>query len=117
MAGRKADGGTRGAAVTDGVGQGKQRTAQDLGLPPAYPPGGALLLRRLRAPHHPPPPSAPLLALAGAASVWGSGCLEPKAQLPARSQALYTPIAKLRLLLRRIDPNRKRLHHLPQGES
>lgn len=40
MAGRKADGGTPGAAVTDGVGQGKQRTAQDLGPPLAYPPGG-----------------------------------------------------------------------------
>lgn len=94
--------------MTDGV---DQRTVQDLGLPPEYPPGGALLLPILRALH----PSA--LLLARARSVWGSGCLELEAQLPALSQALYTPTAKLRLLLRRIAPNRKRLHHFPKGRA
>lgn len=81
------------------------------GAPSCVSSWGALLLPRLHALH----PSAPLLA--HARSVWGSGCSELKAQLPALSQALYTPTAKLRLLIRRIAPNRKRLHHFPKGRA
>lgn len=97
----RVNGGIGGPAVVDRVGQGRQRTAQELGLPRANPPGSGLLQRRiipitgLRRPIQ----EAPLPGRVRArASVWGSWCLEPKAQLRARSQSLDT-IAKRRLQL------------------
>ena len=59
-------------------------------------------------------PSSPFLARRAPTSVRGSGCLEPKAQLPARSQPLDTLIAGLQPLLGRTDSNRK---HPPTPSS
>ena len=110
-----------GARVMDRVLPEKQLAAEKPAHPPPHP-GPRILTRRCAAARTRPrprprgalDPSSPLLGRRAPTSVRRSGCLEPKAQLPARSQPLDTLTARLQPLLGGTDSNRK---HPPTPSS